>query len=337
VLGAVKAGTAAERVGLRERDTIVEVEGRPTSTRREVALALLGGEEAPRIEHPVDVPVTVERDGSRIPVIIPAADLKDVTETMNFYQPAVVGDVVNGMPAYVAGVQEGDRITAINGAPVRDWSDLIGLIAQRAGDKLTLTIDRGGRTVDVNVTPMKQKESGKTVGRIGIWPEYREYVQRYPLGEAIVNGTMETLARVGLTASGLVSLFTNPGSIGQSVSGPIAIMEMSGQAAKRGLYYLFNITALISIALMVFNLLPIPILDGGMVVMSIAEGIRRRPVPIRVQAAFQRLGFVLLGSLIVFALLNDPLKMIRRNRAISESNGRTTGESGQVAPDDSAR
>jgi Zn-dependent protease len=86
---------------------------------------------------------------------------------------------------------------------------------------------------------------------------------------------------------------------------------------------------------MVFNLLPIPILDGGMVVMALAEGIRRRPIPIRVQAAFQKVGLVLLGSLILFAILNDPFKMIKRSRAISNTNGRSvaTGDPGRHAPE----
>src|SRR5512140_288861 len=339
VVGNLAPGSAAERAGFRSGDVIVQVDGHATSSRHQVAVAMLGGEDAPRADHPVDVPFMVQRDGQTVPLTIAAADLKDVAGSLRFFQPAVVGEVVNGMPAYVGGVKEKDRIVAIDGAPVRDWSDLIDLIAKRADQPLTLTVERGGRTVDLRVTPMKQKDdtTGKNVGRIGIWPEFREYVQHYSVGEAIKGGTLATLDRVAITFTGIVSLFAHPASIGQSVSGPIAIMEMSGQAARRGLYSLFNITAVISIALMVFNLLPIPILDGGMVVMAVAEGIRRRPVPIRVQTAFQRLGFVLLGSLIVFALLNDPLKMIRRSRAISESNGRTTQENGRVAPEDSAR
>jgi regulator of sigma E protease len=338
VVGAVEPASAVEQVGLQPGDVIVEVDGQPTASSLQVRIAMLGGEKAPRLETPADVSLVVERNGERVPVAVPAAELKGVAEKLTFHQQAVVGEVLNGMPAYVAGVQVGDRIVAIDGAPVRGWSDLISLIAQRGGEKIQLTIERASGTVNLAVTPMKQEEKdGTTVGRIGIVPEFREYVRKYPVGEAITNGTMETLARVGLTAEGIFSLFRNPLSIGQAVSGPIAIMEMSGQAAQKGLFHLMNMTALISIALMVFNLLPIPILDGGMVVMSIIEGIRRRPVPIAVQAISQRVGFVLLGSLIVFALLNDPLKMIRRNRAISESKGRTTQGDVREAPNDSAR
>jgi regulator of sigma E protease len=335
----VEPGSAVAKVGLQPGDVIVEVDGQSTESSQEVRIAMLGGEEAPRLENPTDVALVVERGEERLPIVIPAAELKNVAEKLTFYQAAVVGEVINGMPAYVAGVQVGDKIVAIDGAPVTDWTDLIGLIAKRGGEPIKLTIERAAGTVDVTVTPANHEEKdGTMVGRIGIWPEFREYVRKYPPGEAIVNGTMETLARVGLTASGIVTTFKNLTSIGQAVSGPLAIMEMSGQAAKKGFFHLMNMTAMISIALMVFNLLPIPILDGGMVVMSIIEGLRGgRPVPIRVQAMFQRVGFVLLGSLIIFVLLNDPLKMIRRQRAISQSKSRTTQGEVREAPDDSAR
>lgn len=335
-VGRIAADSAPAKIGLLPEDLIVEVDGKPTRTGREVRLGLMGGEEAPLLETPRDVPLVVTRGATRVPLTAPGAELRAILENLVFFQPPVVGDVINGMPAYVAGLKAGDRITAVDGSPVEEWTDLTALISKRAGQPIQLDVEREGRHLTLRVTPMKQQEEGRALGRIGIWPEQREYVMRYSPGQAVIQGTLETVGRVWLTTTGIISLFRHPGSLGQSVSGPIAIMEMSGQAAQRGFFYLANITAIISIALMVFNLLPVPILDGGLVVMAVAEAIRRRPVPTRVQVMFQRVGLALLGSLIIFALLNDPLKMIRRSRAISETRERTTTttpEPGRVTPD----
>ncbi len=162
------------------------------------------------------------------------------------------------------------------------------------------------------------------MARIGISARYPTVTIKHGLVESLSLGTNETLARTGLTFAGIVSLFTRPKQLGQSVSGPIAIIEMSGQAAQRGLFTVMNLLVVLSLALMAFNLLPVPILDGGLVVMAVIEGIRRKRVPFKSLMIAQRVGFVLLGSLILFTLLNDPLKIIRRNRAISESQGRST-------------
>ncbi len=335
VTGQLDPASTAALAGLRAGDTIVEVDGRPVTSGRGVRTSLLGGEEAPRLQHPVDVTVVVDRAGEPVTLRVPAPDLRSFNESLVFFTPAVVGEVISGMPAYVAGVQEGDRILAVDGHEVTEWTDLTELISERGGQGLVLRVEREGRVVDLKVTPMKDQDGKEERGRIGIWPEQKTFTRKFGVVDAFRYGAMETVDRVALTAKSIAGLFLRPASIGQSISGPIAIIEMSGRAAQRDFSTFVNFIAAISIALMVFNLLPIPILDGGLVVMAVIEGIRRRPVPMGVQAAFQKVGFVLLGSLILFALLNDPLKMIKRNRAISNSKGQsvTTGDAGTKAPD----
>lgn len=336
VVGRVSPTSPQAAVGLMEQDRIVEVDGQAVTGGYAVRTALFGGEGAPRLKNPVDVPLTVERLGARVPLTIPAAQLAALNDSLRFFQPAEIGEVVSGMPAYTAGLMVGDRISSVDGQPVLDWSDLTPLISKRAleldptgsgeGRPIALTVLRGDRTLELSVKPMIQKDDGaaKPVARIGISARYPTVTIKHGLVESLSLGTNETLARTGLTFAGIVSLFTRPKQLGQSVSGPIAIIEMSGQAAQRGLFTVMNLLVVLSLALMAFNLLPIPILDGGLVVMAVIEGIRRKRVPFKSLMIAQRVGFVLLGSLILFTLLNDPLKIIRRNRAISESQGRST-------------
>ena len=317
VVGRVTPGSTIEAIGLQSRDVIVGVSGQPSARGGEVRLAIAGGETAPHRKHPVDLVLEVERDGRRASLPVRAAQLGALLDSLLFYTPAVIGEVVSGTPAYVAGLQNGDRILAIEGEPVGEWIDVLERISARPEMATKLTVDRGGQEVTLSVTPLRQEEGGKDVGRIGVVVQSKEYIARYPVGEAISLGAMQTIGISGAQFAAIGGLFLNPAAIGRSMSGPLAIMEMTGQAAERGPDDLMRLVALISIALMAFNLLPIPVLDGGLVVMACVEGIRRRPVPIKVQVIFQQIGLVMLGSLILFVLFNDPMKMIRRNRALS--------------------
>jgi regulator of sigma E protease len=326
VVGRVPAGSTVEAVGFASGDRIVAVDGRPATRGGEVRLALAGGEEAPHRDRPVDLSVTVERNGAPATLAISAARLPAVIDSLEFHIPPVIGEVVSGTPAYVAGLQDADRVVAVNGTPITEWSDLLDRISNSPGVATTLTVQREGRTLDITVTPAPTDEpGGGTVGRIGVVVQSQgSFLARYPVLQAIEYGATHTVRLSGAQFQGIIQLFTNLGRLGQSVSGPLAIMEMTGRAAQQGLPELFQFIALISIALMAFNLLPVPVLDGGLVVMALAEGIRRRPVPMKVQIIFQQVGLVLLGSLILFVVFNDPLKMIRRNRALSRQEAPAT-------------
>lgn len=332
VVGRIGGGSPVAEVGFLENDRIVEVDGKPVSGGYAIRTTLLGGEKAPRLKAPVDVPVVVERNGARVPFVVPAALLASVNDSLRFFQPAEIGEVASGSPAYTAGLMVGDRIVSVNGEPIADWAALTPTVTRMAlpdgpgttPQKLTLGIARGEKSLTVDVTPMVMKEDGEETVRIGIGASYTTVTVRYGFGEAVRYGTQDTLWKTGATFQGIFGLFTSPKSIGQSVSGPVAIIEMSAQTARRGVTPLLNLLVILSLALMAFNLLPIPILDGGLVVTAVIEGIRRKPIPFRSLLMAQRVGMVLLGSLILFTLLNDPLKIIRRNRAISESKGRSS-------------
>lgn len=318
VVGRMSAASPVATAGLQLNDRIVRVDGQATASAWEVRTALLGGRKAPRREHPVDVLLTVERAGQPFEVTIPAASLAAFSDSLDFRLLPVVQMVMPGNPAYVAGMKAGDRILTVEGEPIEEWGDLLNRISARPGQVTRLTVDRAGTTLDLTLTPIGVRLDRKTVGRIGISPAGSLHVESYPPGQALAYGWQEAVGRVGATFKGLFDLARHPKSFKDSISGPLAIMQMSGEAATRGWYEIFQNLVFLSIALMVFNLLPIPILDGGLVMMALAEAIRRRPVPVKVQLALQQVGLVLLGSLIIFAMLNDPWKMFQRRRALSK-------------------
>jgi regulator of sigma E protease len=138
---------------------------------------------------------------------------------------------------------------------------------------------------------------------------------RFGFTDGIVQGTRGALDMVTRTLGGIVTVFSSPSNLSQ-LSGPVAIIQASGDAAKAGWDRLLNFGVLISVALMVFNLLPIPILDGGMVLLSVLEAVRGRPLGDRGLMIYQGIGMAVLGTLLVFVLINDPLRILQRRSAL---------------------
>jgi len=147
-------------------------------------------------------------------------------------------------------------------------------------------------------------------------------VERFPLPQAAWLGVRQTLYAAGQIYSGLWSFVTNPVRLSSSVAGPIAIAQVARDQARGGWDQLLSFASFISVALMAMNLLPIPILDGGHVFFALLEGIRRKPLSLRAQAAFQRIGLAVLGGLVIFSFANDLTRVSQRWRAEADINRR---------------
>jgi regulator of sigma E protease len=224
--------------------------------------------------------------------------------------------VVIGTPAYKAGIVVGDRVLAVDDEPVENFTDLQRLVVVRPGEEIDLTVQRGERTIRIPITPFEDTTSGEPVGKIGIAAaNVGTYLIRLGPVDGIVHGTSSAVSMVGMMVGGIASLFTDASNLSQ-ISGPVAIIQASGDAAQAGLDRLLDRAILFSIALMVFNLLPIPILDGGMILLSIIEGVRRRPVGDRGLALYQGIGIAVMGTLLIFVLINDPLRILQRRNAL---------------------
>ena len=323
-VGSVKAGSPAEKAGLQAGDIFVSWEGRPAATMARLSDGLDRTAEVKGATGPIALIVT--RRGAPVTLQVPRAGALKVAEGIEWGTDTEIGKVLIGLPAYAAGLRDGDRVLRIDGKPVTTWNELARALRAKPDAVVALEANRRGQVfrVEIRTTPE---------GYVGISPpELMTYRQSFPAGRAVTLGFQQTFATVGQIYAGLWSLVSNPGRLGESVAGPIAISQVAQQTAASGLNELIRFGAFISLALMAMNLLPIPILDGGHILFSLIEGVRRRPLSDRTQLAFQRVGLFLLVSLVVFSFYNDLNRVNQRKRA----EAAITKSLSQPSPADSA-
>ncbi|MBI2876165.1 MAG: RIP metalloprotease RseP [Candidatus Tectomicrobia bacterium] len=229
---------------------------------------------------------------------------------------AKVGEVVPDSPAMKAGLKAGDRIVAIEGEQVSEWDQLTKFIHNNPGKSLLLVIQRGEQRFSVRVIPeaqvMKDLMGGETrVGLIGIRQSDRpeDYVyKRYNPVVALYKGFEKTWQVTELTLLSIVRIFQKV-IPAHTIGGPIMILQMAGQQAQQGALNLAFFVALLSVSLAVFNLLPVPLLDGWHFFLLSIEGLMGRPVSLGKQEMAQRVGLLLLISLMLFAFYNDLMRI----------------------------
>ena len=238
----------------------------------------------------------------------------------------VAAAVTPGKPAAAAGVQAGDSIVSLNGRPLRNWETLLDSIGASAGTTLRLGIVRKGQPLEVQVTPVAEiapnPRTGERqrLGRIGMMAS--EGFVPVSVGDAFREAWNVTIDNGGRIFSALSSLAHGVGV--SDLGGPIAIAQVSVQAARGGLDNLFALIALISINVAVFNLLPIPILDGGQIVLNVAETVRGRAFSTRTRERILKGGLVIIGLLFVTVMFND---ISRNMQNILKLVGRLFGRS----------
>ncbi len=225
----------------------------------------------------------------------------------------VVGDVTKGMPAEAAGLVKGDRIVAVDGKPVASWDEM-RLALHLAGVKeIAIKAVRGGEEKTFTLKPVLTKDGEAKMERpvIGIvWGGQSEYVS-IPWTEAPMEGVRQTVKAVSLTLEVMARLFTGRGSANE-VGGPIAIADMAGKALSAGILPFIYLMAALSVNLAVLNLLPVPILDGGLLVFLLLEAAIGRPVNLRIREIAQQAGLAMLALLIGFVLYVDIARLLGR-------------------------
>jgi len=246
-----------------------------------------------------------------VPIIDWLQDRGDpnVLEELGFV-PAVlsiVGQVEEGSPAQQAGLREGDWVTSVDGRPVASWSAWVTEIEAAADRDVVMTLQRDGRTLDVRVRPgSRVTETGETVGRLGVGPSLIE-VSRGPL-EAMPLAVAETWDNTVMILTIVKKMIFGQVSV-DNLSGPISIAQVAGDSAKYSLRSFIGILAFLSVSIGVFNMLPIPILDGGNIMFNTAELITGKPVSERVQVFGVQIGLLLVGTLMIFATYRDILRV----------------------------
>lgn len=218
----------------------------------------------------------------------------------------VVSSVIEEMPAEKAGLLAGDRILSINNEPVRTWSDLTEKIHARPEEEISISWLRGNDTTSLSIVTGYQiagrDGSIDTLGAIGIYPE----VTYRPAGfiDGIRSGLNSTLGSLGLIVLSMKMLITGSASI-SDLGGPVMIAQMAGESAKAGMITLLSFMAFISVNLAFLNILPIPGLDGGHILVILVQMIIRRPLSIKTRLKIQQIGMTLLLLLFVIVLFND--------------------------------
>lgn len=222
--------------------------------------------------------------------------------------PIPVAAVVSpGKPAAAAGIQPGDSIATLNGRPLKQWDMLLDSIGASAGRPLTLGIVRQGRPLEVRVTPIAESvpdpRTGvkRTLGRIGMVAS--EGFTPISAGEALAQAWSLTIDNGSKIFSALGALVHGVGV--SDLGGPIAIAQVSVQAARGGIETLLLLVALISINVAVFNLLPIPILDGGQILLNVAETIKGSAFSTQTRERILKGGLLIIGLLFVTVMFND--------------------------------
>jgi regulator of sigma E protease len=225
----------------------------------------------------------------------------------------IIAQVVSGYPAASAGLAPGDSISAVEGQPVHSWDDLVQRVSGAAGRPLSFVVWSHGTSRTVTLTPRATVDTNPTtgavttVGKIGA----ARRLERHPAG--IVRGTVDAWRNTGRYA-GLIfvtlgELATKPAAW-HSLSGPVGIIKVSVDTARSGFEYLLVLIAFLSINVAVFNLLPIPILDGGQIAVNVAEAIKGRPFSMRTREAILRFGLITIAALFLLVMYNDRCQLL---------------------------
>jgi regulator of sigma E protease len=320
----VDPGSAVAEAGLGHGDVIQSVGGRDTPTWESAIVRILDELlEDGRIE------LTAIADNGERKAI--ALDLRgregELTEPDALFDglgirigPRVVpliGTVSDGQPAAAAGLREGDLVTAIDGEPVTYWDDLVTRIRARPGRDIELEIERGGERLVLPVEVASISDGDETIGQIGAGAaplspaliERIRVVERHGPFAALTQGVSKTWETSVLTVRMIGRMLTGDVSI-RSASGPIMIAAYAGDYAQAGVIAFLSFLSLISISLGIMNLMPVPILDGGQIVMCLVEAVKGRPLSMRTALIGQQVGLAMLIALMGFVFYNDITRML---------------------------
>ncbi|WP_296590745.1 RIP metalloprotease RseP [Methylophaga sp.] len=228
--------------------------------------------------------------------------------------PPILGEIVADSPAEKAGLQTGDELISANGKQLSSWQGWVALIQSSADEEMSIEILRDGQVQQLDITPAADENN---VGRIGaavntegykIPAELRSELRYGPLA-AIPQAFSQTWQFSVTTLSGLWGMLVGTVS-SDNLGGPIAIAQFAGDSAQQGFIAFLSFLAMISISLGILNLLPVPVLDGGHLLMYFFEWVRGKPLPESVQIQGQKIGLFLILLLMVFAFTNDIARLI---------------------------
>lgn len=300
VIGWVDQGSPAARAGIEKGDRVIEVDGRKNPSWDDL-------KEAESFNANRAISVTVERgQGTLKTSLTPSFDDELGVGSAGWREDndVEIGSVRPGSAAEKAGLKPGDVIVSANDVPIRSSYGLPKLVEANKGNPISLVYERDGVRTTTSVTPAQEEVNGKLRWLMGVSISPKREQTR--LGFAAALGlSLETNARYATVIlrffRGMVERRMSP----KSLEGPIGIARMSRSAAHQGVFEFSLLMAMVSLNLAVVNLLPIPVLDGGMIFLLLIEMAVRRDLSLQIKETMFRLGFVFLLAVMAFVLYND--------------------------------
>jgi regulator of sigma E protease len=304
VIGNVIENSPAERAGLKPGDRVLQINGAPIERWEEVTKSIVYST-LPAVE------VTFERGGRRLSKrIVPERDEKLRLKRIGILPRDLISvDVVKGSAAEAAGVMDGDFIVGAEGEKIYSWEQLTKIIKSHDGTPVALELLREGKPVAVTAVPLRNPELGYPAIGIKLRLDVSMddlaanglvvYLHRNPFSQVAGN-----VREMYLTLKGLVSRALSP----RGLAGPIAIVEIMSYSARAGLLQFLYVIAFISVNLAVLNLMPIPVLDGGHMLIALIEGARRRPLSVKAMTVVQNIFITIFIALMLFISANDIMR-----------------------------
>jgi regulator of sigma E protease len=307
VIGAVTPATPAAKAGIQEGDRIVKLGGRRNPTWDDIIV-----KEVESAARPMQL--TIARNGKEFDTTVtPVLDERSGVGNAGWSEKGEVqlGPVTSGMPAQKVGFQQGDLILSANGHPMHATVRFHEVIRGSGGKPVTIEFQRNGKPMQVTVQPVWSGADGPARWVIGAYvePKLNIVTSRLSLPGALRESVQENVRSAGLIFRFLEGIVERRISA-KSLTGPVGIAQMSGQAAKQGPSAFIMLMSMVSLNLAVINLMPLPILDGGSVVMLIIEMVMRRDMSMSVKEAVFKVGFVFIMMLVAFVLYNDITKIL---------------------------
>jgi regulator of sigma E protease len=305
-VGDVEIDSPASQIGVRPGDLVVRLGKLQNPRWEDVEMKILTtvGEA---------IPLEVERDGQTLSLALaPRAEGPDRVGYAGWYPyaPGIIEKVEPGLPASQAGLMVGDQIVGVDGREILYWLRVAYLLQFSKGKPVRLSIRRGEREFQATLTPVLTDVMGEKRWRIGVTFHSDMVVRRLPWGTAI-RASLQDNSRNCLAWFDVMGKILTRRLSARSLAGPIGIAQISGEMYRAGLSELVKLVCFISLNLGLFNLLPIPVLDGGVILLLLIEGLIRRDLSVRVKERVVQVGFVFLLVLMVFLMYNDILKRLR--------------------------
>ncbi|HEV2350474.1 MAG TPA: RIP metalloprotease RseP [Terriglobia bacterium] len=304
-IGAVKPNSPADKAGVKPGDLIVRLGDlkNPDWEDAEIKIFTTVNEA---------IPVDIMRDGKEISLsVTPLAEGPDAIGDVGWAPvlPVIVDQVDAQLPAGKGGLKRGDQIVALDGKKINSVNDVSDTTQAANGKPVDFTVKRGGREIHASLTPVFSEVSGEKKWRVGVGlrPVSPIVVRQLPWSAALAESLDFNIKNSLLAFDVLGKVLTRRMSA-RSFSGPIGIGQMAGEALRSGPTQLIMIMALISMQLAIFNFLPIPVLDGGVMLLLVIEGAMRHDLSLRVKERFVQVGLAILLLLVVVVTYFDLLK-----------------------------